>query len=362
MEGGVVSTVIGVAIGIVFVFMLFSLFLSSALEAISAVLKLRGRALRVAIARLIADPRVPVRTGGFGFVDHAIARWMPPKAQPAAVLVADAVDPNAPERHEAVTETAAGDHRPLEPLTFAAVFCHPLIAGEKEGGKPSYVSDANFTSALLHALLGPQGELSAAALKARVALLPEGTVRTALESALLEAQGDWNKLRDGIDRWYAHAMDRLSGEYKRFSQFITFAIGLTLAAAFNIDSVALARQLYADPALREQLVSQATEYVAKQQEEQAVPPVAASGASAPETQLREAAQKLKAQRDILVATVPGASATPVPPKDGVKLGWLVTALAGMLGAPFWFDLLQKLTNLRGAGPKPQSAQSAETTR
>ena len=29
-----------------------------------------------------------------------------------------------------------------------------------------------------------------------------------------------------------------------------------------------------------------------------------------------------------------------------------TALAGMLGAPFWFELLQRLVNLRGSGPRP----------
>ena len=32
--------------------------------------------------------------------------------------------------------------------------------------------------------------------------------------------------------------------------------------------------------------------------------------------------------------------------------------AGMLGAPFWFALLQKLTNLRGTGPKPASPAPA----
>ena len=34
------------------------------------------------------------------------------------------------------------------------------------------------------------------------------------------------------------------------------------------------------------------------------------------------------------------------------LGWLLTALAGSLGAPFWFDLLGKAANLRSAGRKP----------
>ncbi len=35
------------------------------------------------------------------------------------------------------------------------------------------------------------------------------------------------------------------------------------------------------------------------------------------------------------------------------LGWLITAAAVSLGAPFWFDLLNKLVNLRAAGKKPK---------
>jgi hypothetical protein len=41
------------------------------------------------------------------------------------------------------------------------------------------------------------------------------------------------------------------------------------------------------------------------------------------------------------------------------LGWLFTVLAVSLGAPFWFDLLNKLVNLRGAGKKPEPAAKKE---
>jgi hypothetical protein len=40
-------------------------------------------------------------------------------------------------------------------------------------------------------------------------------------------------------------------------------------------------------------------------------------------------------------------------RGGVEtiLGWLITALAVTLGAPFWFDLLSKLVSIRGANNK-----------
>jgi len=39
------------------------------------------------------------------------------------------------------------------------------------------------------------------------------------------------------------------------------------------------------------------------------------------------------------------------------LGWLFTAIAVSLGAPYWFDLLNKLINMRNAGKAaPKTAQ------
>jgi hypothetical protein len=36
-------------------------------------------------------------------------------------------------------------------------------------------------------------------------------------------------------------------------------------------------------------------------------------------------------------------------------GCLVTALMVSLGAPFWYDMLSKLVNRRGTGPRPASS-------
>jgi hypothetical protein len=41
------------------------------------------------------------------------------------------------------------------------------------------------------------------------------------------------------------------------------------------------------------------------------------------------------------------------------LGWIITALMASLGAPTWFDLLNKLVNRRITGPKPEQATSGE---
>ena len=45
----------------------------------------------------------------------------------------------------------------------------------------------------------------------------------------------------------------------------------------------------------------------------------------------------------------------------VLVGWLLTAIAASLGAPFWFDLLGKLAKLRAAGTKPPSTGEGEVS-
>jgi hypothetical protein len=38
--------------------------------------------------------------------------------------------------------------------------------------------------------------------------------------------------------------------------------------------------------------------------------------------------------------------------DGSLLGGLITAIAALFGAPFWFDALQTITRLKGSAPSP----------
>jgi hypothetical protein len=42
-------------------------------------------------------------------------------------------------------------------------------------------------------------------------------------------------------------------------------------------------------------------------------------------------------------------------------GWLITALAISLGAPFWFDLLSKIIQLRAAGKTPDASTKTQQT-
>jgi hypothetical protein len=35
------------------------------------------------------------------------------------------------------------------------------------------------------------------------------------------------------------------------------------------------------------------------------------------------------------------------------VGWLLTASTALFGAPFWFDLMQRVVRMRGTGARPE---------
>lgn len=365
--------VVDVAIGLVFTYLLFALLLSTLLEAAAGWFKLRAARLEQAFVQLIQDPSAaPDRL--------AIARWLSglgwrrsvdapktPKAPPEQALT--------PEELEAATERVSGDLGPYFDLPYTDVYHHPLVGGG-EKSRPSYVSSDSFSSALIAALQAGASGKAWAEVEQAIDALPPGKLREALVTAANEAERDWDAFKAGVERWYDTAMDRLSGQYKRYTQLITFLLGLVLAVSFNVNSVTLVTRLYQDRDLRESMVRQAETYVAEEAKakekakadaEKATPPPADALA-----EVKDSGARFVGARDALLKNAPVGwneqlKTAPVGKFDpvgwplwfakqvpGGLVGWLITALAGMLGAPFWFDLLNKLINIRNAGPKPES--------
>lgn len=155
-------------------------------------------------------------------------------------------------------------------------------------------------------------------------------------------------LEDEIAAWYDSVMDRVSGYFKRRQQLISFAIGLILAAAFNVDVVHLADNAYKNDALRAQLVANAEIFAAAQSPD-------TEDAEAAINELEEFSEQLKT---IALGWPNGVSVEKVVPRIP---GWVLAALASMLGAPFWFDILSRFVRIRGTGGKPSGPVAARTT-
>ena len=149
------------------------------------------------------------------------------------------------------------------PLTglFETVFNHSLVSDLSKKGLPSYVPARNFSLALFEALKdGGSGTLFTK-IQQGVAALPEGSAKQALSAFISETAGDVDALQKRVETWFDDAMDRVSGEYRRFSQGIAVLFGFGLAVVLNVDSIALARALWSDPALRNSMVAAAQQYV-----------------------------------------------------------------------------------------------------
>jgi len=189
-----------------------------------------------------------------------------------------------------------------------------------------------------------------AEIKKAALALPAGSVRDALLSNLMVANNDVDKLRASIATWYDDSMERLSGAYKRQLKWITMLIGLAVAVAFNADSLKVATTLWNDPERRALVVESATKVV-----QEGLPK---SGQPTGET-LRPL--PIGWNCDVAKPGAPTPSvwkcATMEPPTTTQIAGWLLTAAALSLGAPFWFDLLSKFMNVRGAGAKPARADA-----
>src|SRR5262249_37503266 len=118
---------------------------------------------------------------------------------------------------------------------------------------PSYIPSRNFALALLHTVSG-DGVLSLESVKANALALPDSRVKQALLTAIGEAGNDLSRARASLEAWFDSSMDRVSGWYKRESQWILMAIGLVLAVALNIDTLGVARDLTQNNLLRQAMV------------------------------------------------------------------------------------------------------------
>jgi hypothetical protein len=273
----------------------------------------------------------------------------------------------------------AGDHPLLDQL-FKDVFTHGLVADLSSRGLPSYVPSRNFAMALLD-VLKPDGSTGTAFSRIQFGIqkLPSGTVKQALSTFVEHAAGDAEALQKRIESWFDDSMDRLTGEYKRHTQAWMIGLALVAAMVLNVDSISLARTLWTDPAVRSAMVGAAQQYVdrngqqtaadAKQRLQDAScaleklplpigwtlqtpkkmdPPPACDAVALQITDFKDAMQAVK-ERFSSNAWI------------WMIVGWLLTALAVSFGAPFWFDALKNLLNVRNAGPKPPRSEASGGT-
>ncbi len=281
---------------------------------------------------------------------------------------------------------------------------HPLIRflGENDGHKkPSYIKKETFAKVMIDLLRGEnvkpgddvapliQQSLEAKRTSWGKAGINEAT-NSYLSSIWTDAKGDVEKFREYLENWFDLTMDRASGWYKKHVQVILFFIGFAIAVIFNVDTIVIVDKLEKDPTLREQLVQQADVFaraypnlddqIFNQEKEikdldtktQANGVLANDSLKDKLTQAKDNLEKYNSiqtlrnrllnradslinidihkANDIVGIGINSYGQTFHKMSCFIKslIGWLITALALSLGAPFWFDILNKLMKLRSS--------------
>jgi hypothetical protein len=199
-------------------------------------------------------------------------------------------------------------------------------------------------------------------IKQSVSDLPDSNIRDALLAQLAIADGNVEQLRDSVATWFDGAMDRLGGVYKRKLKWISLGVGIVVAAFVNADSFAVSQALWSDDGLRAQM-AQVADTVVKDHDA-AASLAKANGSAGTDASGGDIVSAFRSAQDQLRPLPLGWSyfCAHLPIGSGLialallykVFGLVLTGFALSLGAPFWFDLLSKLMNIRGTGPKPQT--------
>jgi hypothetical protein len=302
------SQILDVVIGIVFIYLLLSLICSALNELVSGIFSMRAKNLEQGIRNLLND---------------------------------------------------------LEFTGYAKDFYnHPLIKSlERKGKQPSYVPSRTFALVLMDVVGSAElgsGSERFKSFRSTVAKITNNNLKRTLLVFIDEAENNLNKLVDNIGEWFDNAMQRVSGWYKRKAQLIILFLALALCVLFNADTLIIANSLSHDAAMRNAVVLVAEEYARQPLSTKPDEKPGKESLAAEEkilltriNQVREQIQKLQLPIGwAKMSDDPRAVPASLPSWLAKILGILFTTIAVSLGAPFWFDVLNKFVNLRSAGDRP----------
>jgi hypothetical protein len=367
------SSIIDIVIGLVFIYLLYSLLATIIQEVIASYFNFRAKILERAVFRMLEDENR----------FHS-------KFRNVLYLF---------------NKTRNGGH----PNSISwQYYKHPLILflGESDcHGKPAYINKETFSKVIIDLLRGKdvspgddiklliQQSLNDKKTNWGNAKISDQTL-SYLKSIWADANGEVPKFKHHLESWFEETMDRASTWYKKHIQFILFFVGLAIAMAFNVDTLKIIERLEKDPKLRQQLVEQAQAFqqahpdldkkllLQEAENNKFLAQYSNQGIllndSLRSIRLKDSLElasylELKTKQNELLdqaSTLIKNDINSVHHSLGLGwaeynhssfrnvfysiIGWIVTALALSLGAPFWFDLLNRLMKLRGSVATPTS--------
>lgn len=345
------SLVLDTVVGLLFVFAVFSVFVSAVQEAVARWMGLRGEYLLRGLRTLVSgggDFRLDLRDL------LGKAREVPAATPGVQSRVTDLMQSRlvAPMSNYGNVPALAGN----APLSNA-----------QRRRLPSYIPARTAARAIL-ALVVPN-QAGQTTMTEIVAALSTAAQNDPLKTALLdlaqEADGDITRFRKSIEDWYDDHMDRVSGWYKRHVRWITLGVAAATVLAFNLNVVAISQSLYSNQALRGSVLTAATEKADCEDLSAAgcldrlreqIDVAGSAGLPMGWGDVPDCAGAVQCniwERKGLLA-VDGSWGDQAAKLATVLLGWLLMTAAAVPGARFWFDALSRLGSLRSTGPRPKT--------
>jgi hypothetical protein len=388
------NVALDVVIGLIFIFLIYSLLATTINEGIAVNFNLRGRKLEHAIRRMLDD--------GF-HTEHTF--WSVCKDLIKSVLV---------RLKKILFYFRFSCPTPKDPkqMSFVELFYNePLIKylGENKISKrPSYISPDFFSKAVLKILFdkGKSPEITACLegltdaekflhIKNGAASLTEiNETRTLLLTMLDNSNNDIEIFKSKLENWFDETMHRASGWYKKQSQLITLLIGFSIAVVFNVNTIKLVQQLSRDKEAAKKMTELSVQYVDSHKDStghlsekheaiansfflradsliksdfKSANQIIGIGWDYSDSLKKFCNKKIKNHEKCIQPCV----LKKVPIKTNSQkvefifsnfnfrtiVGYIITAIAISFGAPFWFDLLSKFVSIRGAGAKPTTKKT-----
>jgi hypothetical protein len=283
---------------------------------------------------------------------------------------------------------------------------HIISLKDKRDGDPSYIPPGNFALALIDLLKDTVvrdvngnkineivGLANMNTIRAKLTDpngVIQGQAREALLSLFERANGDLNQFQKNIEAYFNAAMDRTTGWYKRHAQKWVFGLSVITALVLNVDTIKIAKTLWENPEGLKKSADQISQDVKNIKEKdgtyviqsgnktETITTDTVNSAGKPikttVTKVTGLADYLKSAqipmgwhgsfRDEVFGTISVSGCSIL---DGflsflLKLGGIsLTAFALLAGSPFWFDMLNKLVNVRNTGKRPDEKDGASSS-
>lgn len=302
--------VLEVLIGTITVFLVFSIVVTSVVEAISSLFKLRARNLEKALKTYYSQE----------------------------------IDGKGKKLYEALKD---------DPI---------LGTLYRDKNLPSYVGSDLVAKSVIGFLQSHHGlncmqDITTEDIRKTIARIPDShELQSLLHAYLDRCDGSVDGFIAEVENHFDTAMDRASGWFKRYVQRITILVASVLVGSTNLNTIEIVRHLSDNPESRAALIMMAENHLlqAEQYEEYK----GEAGINEGELEVIIAETELARKRYIDSVSQLSSSGIPIGWNNNQAgdtsmavhaLGLIISAFAVSLGAPFWFDLLSKFMRVRSTG-------------